>query len=643
MNTSTMHIGATRARGLVARAARVLLLLVSALLLSFSPAKAQSERVERGRQVQLAPDAKSDPPARSKLRGHVVYDDTGRPVRRARVLLLADGSTDGTGPSALTNAQGDFVIAGVSAGRYFVIVEGPGLLTPYSFLGIDGTQGNEIDFNAFRDQFEQVSVDGNGDADVQVRARRGAAITGKVTYENGDPAINVSVTLLRRQRGLLREYLGGIGGSGQGTQPTDDRGVFRFPGLPPGEYLVSVAEQIEHGDGTTTDDAEYEGASQTGTPLVVTYYPSAPNANDAAAIKLGAGEEHTGVDITLVERGLYTLGGIVRDKQTHQPLAGLRLGIHLKEGEAEEMPLTLDQYTQTDAHGHWQFNEVPDGLYVLTVQPQAETDEAAMEAFRGAAQAAEESHNQSALERLRPPPPVQRYAARQQEIKIAGEDQAHLVVNLSAGGRITGTVVSEGEQELPQYLYIGAETADAGARVATTDMAAVQNGRFTLGGIQPGKVLLHVSFSGENGRYYVKSLTANGATYTREPLVIEDGMTIKNARVVLAKESAQLRGRVFHAAREERTPASGLSVVVVPADAREWGWRGAQWLLRTDLAGAFELSAPPGDYLAFVLPPTERPRALSADEIKEFSGGGQRVTLRAGKSEQLELTAPAGK
>src|ERR1041384_5131743 len=41
-----------------------------------------------------------DKPPSSKLRGRVVYDDTGRPVRRARVRLLEDGSTTGTGATA---------------------------------------------------------------------------------------------------------------------------------------------------------------------------------------------------------------------------------------------------------------------------------------------------------------------------------------------------------------------------------------------------------------------------------------------------------------------------------------------------------------------------------------------------------------
>ncbi len=629
------------------RVARTLLLAFGFLLLLHCLVNAQINRVhpEPDDQVRVR-EAKPEPTPRAKLRGHVVYDDTGRPVRRARVLLLEDGSTEGTGPSALTNERGDFVIEHVPAGRYFIIVEGPGLLTPYSFLSIEDTQGSDINFNAFRDQFERVSVDGNSDTEVQVRARRGGALTGKVTYENGDPAINVEVTLLRRQHGQLRQYLGGVGANSTGATPTDDRGIFRFTGLPPGEYLISVAEQIEHGNSTGAME-DYEGEAQQGSPLVVTYYPSAARPSEATAIKLVAGEEHVGVDIMLADRGLYTLAGVVKDKQTGRPLRNVHLGIHLKEAEAEEMPLTIDQYTSTDEQGRWQFNELPDGLYVLTAQPQAETDQAAMEAYQTAVRAAVESGNPRAMESLRPPQPVQRFAARQQEIKIEGHDLTSLAVNLSAGGRISGTVVIDSEKaserELPAYLALSAESIGEGPRAAYSGLAVVQNGRFVLGGIQPGKVFFSVNASGEEGGYYVRSITANGVTYTREPLVIADSMTIRGARVVLSPELAKLHGRVSVAGEKERAPVSGAAVVLVPADARQWRWNGAQFLVRTELDGAFTLAAPPGDYLVFVLPATERPRGLSADEIGQFSAGGQRVTLRAGQTDQLELTAPAAK
>jgi hypothetical protein len=143
--------------------------------------------------------------------------------------------------------------------------------------------------------------------------------------------------------------------------------------------------------------------------------------------------------------------------------------------------------------------------------------------------------------------------------------------------------------------------------------------------------------------FYVKSVTANGVTYTRDPLPFEDGMVIRGARIVLSTESSKLHGRVRTEQKEDAPPASGANVLLVPADARQWRWIDRQQLARTDLQGEFQIEARPGDYLAFVLPRDERPRPLTEEEITRFSNAAQRITLRAGKTEQLELLLPPDK
>jgi hypothetical protein len=644
MNTAS-QLAPPRARLVHPRAVGPLLLLACALLVLSLHSAAAQERTSANQAHQRA-EAEQKPPLVAKLRGRVVYDDTGRAVRRARVLLLADTNTDESGPAAvITNARGEFVFAHVPAGKYYVVVEGPGLLTPYSFLNVEDTLDNQIDFNAFRGQFEQVTVDGSGgDVEVQVRARRGAAITGKVTYENGDAAINVTVSLLRWQKGRLRQYLGGIGTGPTGAIQTDDRGVYRFAGLPPGDYLVSVSEQIVHGDSSDDGGGEYDGdavgPTRQSTPLVVTYYPAATRPADAETIKLVASEEHASADITLVERGLYTIAGLVRDRRTERPVPEVRLSIHLKESEAEEMPLTIDHSTQTDEQGHWAFNELPDGLYVISVQPQPETDAAAAQAYSDALRAAIEAKDENAMRALRPPDPVQRLAAKRQEITIKGHDLPGLIIELSAGAHISGSVAVEGNKELPPYLSLYTEIAgDAQHAAAIGPSASIQNGRFVFGGIQPGQVYILVNGGNDDAQYYVKSISVGGITYTHEPLTVEEGTVLKGVRVVLATDVATAHVRVV-GATQEHAPVRGATVVLVPADARQWHSFALQNYMRTDAAGAAELSAPPGDYLLFLLPPDERPRSLSAEEVRRFSAGARRVTLRASKTEQVELNAP---
>ena len=181
--------------------AAALFALACALL---APAEAGSARRPRRAQAQDGhvqqveePDAT---PHDSIVRGRVVYDDTSRPVRRACVMLINDGGAGRSEYAALTDARGDFRIAGVRAGTYYAFVDMPGVLSPVSFVSVEEMRmGSGMpDLGEARKYFDLVEVDGRADLTVTLHARRGAVITGRVSYADGDPAINVNVSLLRR-------------------------------------------------------------------------------------------------------------------------------------------------------------------------------------------------------------------------------------------------------------------------------------------------------------------------------------------------------------------------------------------------------------------------------------------------------------
>ena len=82
---------------------------------------------------------------------------------------------------------------------------------------------------------------------------------------------------------------------------TDDRGMFRIMGLPAGEYIVGATPTIEHGE--LVRDESWE-ANMVGSSLIMTFYPSTVLATKATTIRVQAGEERAGVDITTAtERG----------------------------------------------------------------------------------------------------------------------------------------------------------------------------------------------------------------------------------------------------------------------------------------------------------------------------------------------------
>src|SRR5689334_10923419 len=75
------------------------------------------------------------PAGNSIITGRVIYADTGRPVRRATVMLYRDvNRTEARVTPA--NARGEFRFNEVDGGTYFVVAEAPGILSPLSSFSI---------------------------------------------------------------------------------------------------------------------------------------------------------------------------------------------------------------------------------------------------------------------------------------------------------------------------------------------------------------------------------------------------------------------------------------------------------------------------------------------------------------------------
>ncbi|MCY7345912.1 MAG: carboxypeptidase-like regulatory domain-containing protein, partial [Pyrinomonadaceae bacterium] len=278
-------------------------------------------------------------PPKSTIRGRVIYADTGGVVRRAGLMLLpSKGSGGGRENAGLTNERGEFEIKNVAAGRYFVSVNIPGVVTPFSALSnferIGSMQNNPEMADVTRD-FQEVVVNGLTDIDITVAARRGAAISGRIIYADGESAIGVRVEVLRKKDGKysavipnISEIFGAMFGGAAGGLKTDDRGVFRIAGLPAGDYIVRVMENVSHSE--KENNREGEMMSLLGfnpNSMVATYYPNTDDVKKAEIVKIELGQERPEVNITIPNQTLHTINGIVINKATRQPVKGARVSI----------------------------------------------------------------------------------------------------------------------------------------------------------------------------------------------------------------------------------------------------------------------------------------------------------------------------
>lgn len=624
--------------------------LACALLAPAAPSTTAARRTRRA--TQEAQPAKKLPPPDSTVYGRVVYDDTSRPVRRARVLLVDE---TGSRPehSALTDADGAFRIEHVRAGSYFAFVDIPGVLSPISFVRAAEMRGrNRPDFTEALKFFDMIEVDGKQDSRVTVRARRGASLSGRVTYADGDPAVNATVNLMRRgPDGKLEKFLTGINITSLAGLKTDDRGVFRQSGLPPGEYVIAVSEQAEHGDkgseGGMRDPTSSVFESLASQQFLMTFYPSATSAKDAIVVKAEAGVERSGLDVTIPERALHTVGGVVRGKSDKRPVKGATVSILSREdGTGADSALGSERYmghnsTTTDAEGRWEFREIPEGSYTLNVKLPEEYE---AEPSEGDATSNPDGPSDGSVNSsyARTRTKKRGYAPASRDLEVIESDVSDVALELNDGARVSGTVTYEGDKR-QGYGYFNLRRVSVGAEVTRADepgdgrSAYVSDGRFEMAGLPAGKYFVQFSAYAEDGRAYVKSMTWNGRDLTREPLELAEGAAADGVLVTISTNPSKLRVRA--AGGPSKAAMRGVTVTLLPSDLTRWSSYRQQLSCFTDDDGACEIAAPPGEYRVVAM------KASSAvgkfeEGLRSRAPAAPRVTLAAGETRDFEVALP---
>ena len=469
----------------------VLVLTISNLF----AARAETQNTVRNHAVRYSPKSQV---TRNKLilstvYGRAVYDDTERPVGRAQVVLRSATSFGPEQITGTTNARGEFRIERVPAGRYFIGVNSSGLVAPEAFVNFEEKMETRFYVDEMRQYFQEVEVDGTTDKQVLVRARRGAVISGKVSYANGDPAVDHPVTVLRRRGERYSMFWTNVS-TMQAALLTDDRGMFRIMGLPEGEYIVGATPRLEHGELVRDDSLE---ANMVGSSLAMIFYPSTPFATQATSIRVRAGEERAAVDITLGDQERHRLSGVVRGRDDQRPVADAKVNIVRKETHEKVRQALFWPYSvgmpgvNTDALGRWRLTQVPDGRYIIFVQPPSGYNEL--------------------------PPGAKRYSAKQQEIEVSGGDVSNISIELSDDSIVSGTVVAE-NGPLPRNIYLGLEKEGMNQGVAAS--AEVEGGKFTIRNVPAGEMYFFINLSEDVQRFYIKSITWKGKDLLRELLEV---------------------------------------------------------------------------------------------------------------------------
>jgi hypothetical protein len=549
----------------------------------------------------------------STVYGRAIYHDSQRPARRVLVVLRSLTSFGPEQLSAITNARGEFRIKNVPGGRYFIGVNGRGLVSTDSFIIPDESRAMRFDLPRLREYFEEVELDGRTDKQVVVRVHHGGIITGKVSYADGEPAVQHPVTVLRRNRNRYSMFLDNANGT-QETMLTDDRGIFRVAGLATGEYIVGATPMIEHGELVKDEILE---ANMIGSSLAMTFYPSTPLPTQAKPIRIEAAEEKSGIDITIPDQEMHIIAGVVRMRGDQKPVADARVGIIRKE-TFETVGRAFWPYSEgmpgvnTDEVGRFRLREVPDGRYLIFVESRSNYGEL--------------------------PPGAKRYSAKQQEVEVSGGDINNLSIEVGDDATVSGTLIVEGGPTPRAIdLTLMRDLNEAGV---SSSASVSPGGKFVIRSVPSGQTYFSINLGEEISRFYIKSITWNGKDLLREPLNIDAGQKIDNVRIVL---STQVAGFTFRLRNTRGEAISDVPLTLVPADPARWERREAQLMCMTDPQGKCTVIGAPVEYLVFILPRGLQQSTLLNDEIAERATTAQRVSLGPGERRTFDIATPRDK
>lgn len=632
---------------LIKTAACFAALLCGSLLLA---SKAQMQNANRAVVVSNAMRVEYSPtpePLKSTVRGRVFYEDTGRAVKRTSLMLM--GKDGGREFSGLTDNAGVFEIKNVVAGTYYAFVNAPGVVSPLAYA--DLTKSKNDGFEDAVMNFPPIIVAGGVDTDAQIPVRRGGAISGRVMYADGDPAIGVKVEVLRKVEGKYLSVIPNFSSifsmmSGASGFQTDDRGVYRFAGLPNGEYVVKVSENVAHAENRSSGYRGFESALFGNSSMLTIFYPDALTTDKATTINVIAGQEMSEINMYLPERSLFSVAGKLVNAKDKTPVKNATISFRKKDDNTVSLFDDFgkrQQSAMSDAQGNWNFKEMPKGTYTLAIEPAAydyDLDENGYPMNMS---------NRAVSNK----PPKPRLAKRTYEITIDEENLANVVIELGYGATVAGMVTVENNGTMPPNVTITAGQENSEITSTTTlynynygaNTAYPGNYQsmpkpdqdFKMEGVAAGKTFLFATVNDDN--FYVKSAMLNGTDLLVNPIDLKEGEVLPNVQFVLSKNAGTLRGTVTN---DDKQPAKSVWVILVPVEAAKRKNPNFRRGFVTNDAGEFEIKAAPGEYAVIVNSQGllgkkgEEADRLLDDAVKN----AQKVTVKAGGTEKISLVAP---
>jgi len=437
-----------------------------------------------------------------------------------------------------------------------------------------------------------------------IQASTTGTVRGRITDDQGQPAVDVPVQLVRVLFNPQGKTFQAVGSTN-----VDDRGEYRLYGVSPGSYYLLV--------GNSPGPLGRPGRPNGLSPAVyaLSFYPGVTDVSQAAQIELKSGSEVT-ADMRVQRQNTYRVRGRIVDSRTGQapPSADVSLNYRNLTGGGGGFSSSQSYNPKT---GTFELKNVIPGHYIVQAQIQDPN-------LSGPVNGPVDIAARQAAIAARP--------SAQVPLDVQNSDVDGLVLTLTLPSSIPGRLSFQGAAFSTltgrDRVRVEIQPTDgiAGPPVLTPLGA---DGTFRIDNVREGSYQIRVVNLPPG--FYVKSALLGGADVLADAFRFSSSIS-GTLDVVVSSGAAQVNGGVIDGANR---PVSHVMAVLVPMQ------RNRADLYRTaitDQNGRFVMiGITPGDYKLFGWNGIERYRFMDPDFISKFESDGIPVHVDESSAQAVQV------